>query len=211
MYAYDDNGTLRLMASLPVRLRLPDGLTRTGLDELATAQLAELLIYPATEVKPSFDPATQYLGEPTLKLSKGAVTATYPVVDKSKEQIAAEVDAAKAAKLAELADARWEAETGGLTLPDGTIIKTDRESQGLLTGAAFSATLDPETPIEWKGANGWVVLMPQEVLQIAGLVRQHVQGCFSRERALSAQVEAIAQDEALSDAEKVEAIRAVYW
>lgn len=121
------------------------------------------------------------------------------------------LEIAKCLKREEIARARWRAETGGLTLPDGTVIKTDRESQALLTGAAFSATLDPETPIEWKGANGWVVLMPQEVLQIAGLVRRHVQGCFSRERALSAQVEAIAQDEALSDAEKVEAIRAVHW
>lgn len=121
------------------------------------------------------------------------------------------VEEMKAHKLEELASWRWNEETGGLTLPDGTTIKTDRESQALLTGAAFSAALDPETPIEWKGANGWVVLMPQDVLQIAGLVRRHVQGCFSRERALSAQVDAIAQDAALSDADKVQAIRAVHW
>lgn len=124
---------------------------------------------------------------------------------------ASRVQASAEAQKAQIAEGRWLAETGGLVLPNGAEIKTDRESQALLTGAAFSATLDPETPIEWKGANGWVVLMPQEVLQIAGLVRRHVQGCFSRERALSAQVEAIAQDEALSDSEKVEAIRAVHW
>lgn len=94
----------------------------------------------------------------------------------------------KTAKLAELAQARWEQETGGLTLPDGTEIRTDRESQALLTGAAFSATLDTETLIEWKGATGWVVLTPQQILQIAGLVRQHVQGAFSKEKALSERV-----------------------
>lgn len=211
MYAYNDNSTLRLIGPLPSRLRLPDGLTRTALDELDTEQLAELGIYPATEVKPVISTATQVYGEPKITLDGGKAIAVYPVIDKTKEQLAEELAGAKEAKLAELANARWEQETGGLTLPDGTVIKTDRESQGLLTGAAFSATLDPETPIEWKGANGWVVLTSQQVLQIAGLVRQHVQGCFSRERALSAQVEAIAQDEALSDAEKVEAIRAVHW
>lgn len=108
----------------------------------------------------------------------------------------------KAAKLAELAEARWGAETGGLTLPDGTRIKTDRESQALLTGAALSAKIDQETPIEWKGANGWVVLTPQEVLQVAGLVRQHVQACFSRERALAGLVD---------EATTIEEVLAVEW
>ena len=110
------------------------------------------------------------------------------------------VEEMKARKLAELAEYRWNEEVSGLTLPNGAEIKTDRESQALLTGAAFSATLDPDTPIEWKGANGWVVLMPQEVLQIAGLVRKHVQACFSKERALGEKVNAC------TSAEEVEAI-----
>lgn len=104
------------------------------------------------------------------------------------EKVANNLELLKAKKLEEFAQARWEQETGGLTLPNGAIIKTDRESQALLTGAAFAATMDPETPIEWKGATGWVVLTPQQVLQIAGLVRQHVQAAFSKERALSEQV-----------------------
>lgn len=107
------------------------------------------------------------------------------------------VEEMKASKLEELARCRWEQETGGLMLPDGTEIKTDRESQALLTGAAFSATLDPETPIEWKGANGWVVLTSQQVLQIAALVRQHVQEAFSKERELSDRVSACSTVEEL--------------
>lgn len=108
----------------------------------------------------------------------------------------------KTAKLAELAEARWREETGGLTLPDGTIIKTDRESQALLTGAAFSATLDPGTGIEWKGVNGWVTLTPAQVLEIAAAVRAHVQAAFSREKTLAGQV--IACNE-------IEAVRAIVW
>lgn len=100
-------------------------------------------------------------------------------------------------KLEELANARFLQETGGLTLPDGTEIRTDRESQALLTGAAFAATMDSETLIEWKGSNGWVVLTPQQVLQIAALVRQHVQAAFSKERELSDRVRASSTQEEL--------------
>lgn len=202
MYAINDNGTLRLIGSLPSRLRLPDGLTRTSLDELDGKQLSEIGIYPVKEDKPAINPATQFLGEPTLKLAKGQVTATYPVIDKSKEQIAAEVEAAKSAKLAELADARWQAETGGLTLPDGTIIKTDRESQGLLTAAAVMAKFDPTMTVEWKAATGWIDLDAATVIQLAGAVRQHVQGQFSKERALSEKVNACTS---------AEEVRGVVW
>jgi len=108
----------------------------------------------------------------------------------------------KQKRKAYLADARWRAETGGLTLPDGTVIKTDRESQALLTAAAFSAMVDPETTIMWKGTNGWIALTPQEVLQIAGLVRQHVQACFSREHVLA---------ELVDKATTIEEVLAVEW
>jgi hypothetical protein len=182
MYAYNDNGTLRLMASLPVRLRLADGLTRTGLDELDGKHLAELGIYPAKEDKPDIDTAKQYYGEPKLSLDGETVIASYPVIDKTEEQIALEIAEAKQAKLAELAEARWRAETGGLTLPDGTQLKTDRESQALLTGASLFALQNASSTVEWKGANGWVTLTAQEIMQIATLVRNHVQAQFSKER-----------------------------
>jgi len=101
------------------------------------------------------------------------------------------LEEAKEAKLAEIADARWQAETGGLSLPDGTVIKTDRESQALLTGAAFSLYADPTATVEWKGDKGkWVDLDSKQVLVIAGAVRAHVQGCFSKERDLSEKVNA---------------------
>ena len=88
----------------------------------------------------------------------------------------------KTAKLAELADARWQAETGGLTLPDGTEIKTDRESQALLTGASLYALQNATATVEWKGVNGWVTLSAADIQKIAYLVRNHVQAAFSKER-----------------------------
>lgn len=203
MYVIVESGTYRPMPSLPSRLRLPDGLTRTALDELDTEQLAELGIYPATEVKPVISTATQVYGEPKITLDGGKAIAVYPVIDKTKEQLAEELAGAKEAKLAELANARWEQETGGLTLPDGTVIKTDRESQALLTGAAFSLYADPTARVEWKADKGkWVDLDAKQVLMIAGAVRAHVQGQFSKERALSEKVNACTS---------AEEVRGVVW
>lgn len=100
------------------------------------------------------------------------------------------VEEMKASKLEELARCRWEQETSGLALPDGTEIKTDRESQALLTGASLYALQNPMATVEWKGANGWVTLTAEQVQQIAMAVRNHVQEAFSREKELAAKVEA---------------------
>ena len=206
MYAINDNGTLRLMEALPFRLTLPEGFTRTSLNELSTAQLAELGIYPATEVKPKYDPATQFLGDPVLKLSRGKVTATYPVVDKTKEQILAEVEAAKAAKLAELAEKRWEAVQAGVEI-NGVVVATDSDSQTALVGAAFGAfvkmigsslpaaaePLVKMIPDEsgWKGKDSkWADLSITDTLGVAVTVRAHVQSLFDKERALGEKVAA---------------------
>ena len=112
------------------------------------------------------------------------------------------VEEMKALKLEELAGCRWEQETGGLTLPDGTEIRTDRESQALLTGASLYALQNPTATVEWKGANGWVTLTAGQIQEIAMLVRNHVQEAFSREKELAAKVEAC---------ETVEDVDAVTW
>lgn len=129
---------------------------------------------------PKYDPATeipQYVkGEWRIVLLKDLLPPE-PTLDELKAQ-----------KLAELAQARWEQETGGLTLPDGTVIKTDRESQGLLTAAAVMAKFDPTMTVEWKAATGWIDLDATTVIQFAGAVREHVQKAFSKERDLAEQV-----------------------
>lgn len=102
------------------------------------------------------------------------------------------LEEAKAERLARLAQERWEEETGGLILPDGTVIRTDRESQALLTGAALSALQDSTITIEWKSTSGWVTLTAEQVLAIAAAVRTHVQAAFSKEKALAEQVETCA-------------------
>lgn len=92
---------------------------------------------------------------------------------------------AKTARRAELAALRHTHETGGVAG-----LRTDRESQALLTGAALAATLDPAHTIDWKGADGWVTLDSAQLLAAARQVRAHVQACFSNERALAAAIDA---------------------
>ena len=99
---------------------------------------------------------------------------------------------AKAARLAELAAVRFARETGGTGA-----LRTDRESQALITGAALAATLDPAYAVDWKGAEGWVTLNATQLIAAAQAVRAHVQACFSNERALGAAIEAAADLDAV--------------
>lgn len=103
----------------------------------------------------------------------------------------------QAAKKAEIANARWHAETSGV---NG--IRTDRESQAMITGAALKALQDAEYVCSWKTDAGFVELTAAQILAIADAVRAHVQACFDHERALLALIDA---------AETVEDLEAVTW
>ena len=86
---------------------------------------------------------------------------------------------AKEAKKAEIATARYNAEIAGV---NG--IRTDRESQGLITGAALKAMQDNTYTCNWKGIDGFVTLTAPQIIAIADAVRQHVQECFDHEAEL---------------------------
>ena len=116
-----------------------------------------------------------------------------PDVDLSPEQTAAisayfapmTLHECKSAKKVEIANARWQAEVSGV---NG--IRTDRESQSMITGAALKAMQDSEYACKWKTEAGFVELNAAQILAIADAVREHVQGCFDREAELLALVEA---------------------
>lgn len=94
----------------------------------------------------------------------------------------------RAVRLQELAEHRWRIETGGVTLPDGSRILTDRESQAQLTSAYQSLSMPFVDSIDWKAAEGWVTVSEAELRPIAQAVAQHVQGCFKAERQVSEQI-----------------------
>ncbi|MBP5971022.1 DUF4376 domain-containing protein, partial [Pseudomonas iridis] len=82
-----------------------------------------------------------------------------------------------------IAARRFQAETGGVTV-QGIPVNTERDSQALLTGAAFAASLDPDYQIKWKAATGFVELNATQVIGLASQVRAFVQACFNREAEL---------------------------
>lgn len=109
------------------------------------------------------------------------------------------------ALLGELADYRYQVETGGLELADGSRILTDRESQAQLTSAYQSLSQPFVDLIDWKAADGWVTVTEPELRPIAQAVARHVQGCFTAERRVS---ELLA---AADGADGAEALVAIDW
>ena len=132
-----------------------------------------------------------------------------PYEDISDAQIAAiagyfapmTLDEAKSAKKSEIAAARYAAEIAGVTV-GGATVRTDRESQSLITGAALKALQDAEYVCSWKTDAGFVELSAPQILAIADAVRAHVQSCFDHEADLVALIDA---------AETVEDLEAVTW
>jgi hypothetical protein len=181
-----------IFTELPFRTVLPDGRTRTSLHELSDAQLAELGVFPCDEIKPALT-WTQHYGAPVIEVTDGRATATYPVLDHSPEEVAGILEAARERKRSEIAAARFDAETAGI---DG--IKTDRESQALITGAALKAMQDEKYSCRWKTESGFVELSALQISAVADAVRTHVQGCFDREAELLPLIEAATSPEELA-------------
>ena len=91
---------------------------------------------------------------------------------------------AKEAKKAEIAQARYNAEIAGVTI-NGVLIKTDRETQAVLTAACLQAYIDSGYSLNWKTGDGTFVSLPAEQIMAFGTaVRAHVQSCFDHESEL---------------------------
>lgn len=103
----------------------------------------------------------------------------------------------RAATIARLADVRFNSETAGVELPDGSQIRTDRESQAQVNAAYATLRDGFVSAADFKGANGWMDITLDEVTPIAEAVARHVQPCFTAERRVSDQVAAAATAEDL--------------
>ena len=89
----------------------------------------------------------------------------------------------KNALKAEVATLRYEKETGGVLLPNGANIRTDRESQAQLNAAYSSLKNGLIESTFWKADGGvWVSVTLTEIEPIAQIVANHVAACFAAER-----------------------------
>ncbi|AZG78166.1 DUF4376 domain-containing protein [Methylocystis rosea] len=104
----------------------------------------------------------------------------------------------KETALQALADRRWRAETGGISV-NGSPVATDDRSQAKFVGACLAATLDASYSVQWKIADqGFVTLDRDQIIAIARAVRAHVQACFDREAALAEEIQAAPDEQAFS-------------
>lgn len=80
-----------------------------------------------------------------------------------------------------LADRRFTVETGGLELPNGLRILTDRENRSTLNDSfeIMKHGLIPDT--DWKAVNGWKVVGLAEIELMTKAMAAHVRGCFRGE------------------------------
>lgn len=202
------NGTLT--ASLPFRLHLADGRTRTSLHEMSEAQLAELGIYPVDEIKPPLT-WTQHYGAPVIEVTDGRATATYPVLDHSPDEVAGILEAAKSAKRAEIAAARW-AEMSTPTAVDGyeAVWYADKESMNDMLRASSDLQtaialgyLPENSTVQWKAAEGtFVMLGLNDLVTIRLLLSQRQQRLYVKEAGLVEQIEA---------AETLDGLEVIVW
>lgn len=117
--------------------------------------------------------------------------------------------ARRAELLASLAERRWQAEIGGIALPDGTRLDTDDRAKLLITGARAAALADPGFATRWKCAGGqWLELDSAQVLAAYAAIFGHVSACFAREAEIA---EMVAEAESIAEAESVAALIAPFW
>ena len=92
------------------------------------------------------------------------------------------VDTYKSYVKSNLANKRWQVETGGITI-DNVGYATDRESQTKYTAVAVAISqADPNTwSIDWKTNEGFVQLNAQQMMVIVNIVMNHVQSSFTKE------------------------------
>lgn len=94
----------------------------------------------------------------------------------------------KPALIAIAADKRYRVETGGKTIM-GATFRTDRESQGLISGAAALTKITGQS-IKWKTPAGFIEATAGQIEQVAIAVGNHVQACFAAEAEIIGLIEA---------------------
>jgi hypothetical protein len=112
------------------------------------------------------------------------------------------LEIAKANKVADLADDRWQAEESAVQVY-GALILTDRDSRAALSNASMLLQSGAVETVTWKAANKvWLDLSITEINTVVQAVALHVENCFVIEKQLVDLVKA---------ATTIEAVEAIKW
>ena len=91
------------------------------------------------------------------------------------------IEQAKLALLEALANSRWQLETGGVTLDDGSEVLTDTSNQARLSATYGRLVNGSLTETPWKFANGWRWVTTEGLRPVEQAVAAHVDACFRAE------------------------------
>lgn len=98
--------------------------------------------------------------------------------EQAAEQTAAAIEGQKKA----ISSERYRIETSGVDY-NGMTILTDRESQQILDSAIEKIRRGLVPALNWKCANGWMIIDESNIAEIEILVLSHVQSAFAWEKA----------------------------
>lgn len=109
------------------------------------------------------------------------------------------IEEIKINKLEQLAAYRYARETAGITV-NGEVIRTDRESQSMITNTLRGFDLKPEgTATDWETADGeWVQINKATLEAIGILVWDHVEACFQNKKRHSIAIRALTTSEEIA-------------
>jgi hypothetical protein len=140
-------------------------------------------LLPVVVERPEYDPADGTLHGPVFDIQNDKVLENWTFEPFS-------LDHHRSDAMAKLADRRWQAEVGGMNF-DGVYIPTDRVTQAIVdrTCKAFEDG-DITGTVDFKlSATVWLDIDEVMLKAIKAAGAQHVQACFSRERALAAEID----------------------
>lgn len=190
-------GAIVAESSLRAFSSLPASLDATVLDSIGVDR-----VYASAQ--PAHNPRTETaVRDGVVQNADGYWEAAWRVesiVPVDTEGRATFVSNTKDALKAEVATLRYEKETGGVLLPNGASIRTDRESQAQLNAAYSSLKNGLIESTFWKADGGvWVSVTLTEIEPIAQVVANHVAACFAAERTHCEAIDQIDAVEALAD------------
>lgn len=134
---------------------------------------------PVTYDPPAYDPQSQRIEQ--LPQSEWVIEATRVVATYTVTEIPLEDQ--RATLIQAVTDKRWQVETGGIELLNGTQILTGTDDQNRITSVIANAAQAGVVSVDFKAPSGWVTLTLAEMQGVASVIALHVQACFTAERA----------------------------
>lgn len=114
---------------------------------------------------------------------------SWAVAEYTPEESAFALEEAKQRKLERLERFRFDEETRGITV-GGLPVKTDRESQSLLSGALAAVGRRNDKQFRWKAGGSYVQLGKAQIEALHDAVTDYVEACREREYTLFLSIQA---------------------